>query len=104
MGTVEPYTCNRARVQILLDTPLNALKNLLLELPLDLLALVIGTRLAVESQKSPQIEFGGLEELDLANVDLIHGQIGCNDTKGKRSHERFAGDRCPGWISRFRGR
>lgn len=53
-----------------IKTPLNSLKDRLLELPLNLLALVIGSRLAVEGKQSTQVELGGLEELDLADVDL----------------------------------
>jgi hypothetical protein len=49
---------------------LNLLKNNLLELPLDLLALVIRTRLAVESHQSSEVELGLLQQLDLADVDL----------------------------------
>lgn len=50
--------------------PLNSLEDLLLELPLNLLALVIGSRLAVQGKQSTQVELGGLEKLDLADVDL----------------------------------
>jgi hypothetical protein len=49
---------------------LNALKDLLLEFPLNLVALVIGGRLAVKVQESAEVELGGLQELDLADVDL----------------------------------
>lgn len=49
---------------------LNSLEDLLLELPLNLLALVIGSRLAVQGKQSTQVELGGLEKLDLADVDL----------------------------------
>lgn len=49
---------------------LNGLQNGLLELPLDLLALVISGRLAVEGQEGAQVELGLLEQLNLANVDL----------------------------------
>lgn len=50
--------------------PLNVLKDLLLELPLNLLALVVGGGLAVQSKESTEVELGGLEELDLTDVDL----------------------------------
>lgn len=50
--------------------PLNRLEDLLLELPLNLLALVISRRLAVKSQESTQVELGRLQKLHLANVDL----------------------------------
>lgn len=52
---------------------LNGLQNLLLELPLNLLALVIGGRLAVERKESTKVELGLLEQLNLANVDLNEG-------------------------------
>lgn len=47
---------------------------MLLELPLHLLALVISGRLAVQGKQSAQVELGGLEELDLADVDLEMAQ------------------------------
>jgi len=47
------------------------LENRLLELALHLLALVIGARLAVESHERTEVELGGLEELDLADVNLF---------------------------------
>lgn len=46
-------------------------QHLLLELPLDLLSLLIGVRLAVEVQKCAEIELGCLQELDFADVDLF---------------------------------
>lgn len=49
---------------------LNLLKNTLLELPLNLLALVVRTRLAVESHQGSEVELGLLQQLDLADVDL----------------------------------
>jgi hypothetical protein len=49
---------------------LNILKNSLLELALDLLARVVGARLAVQTEESTKVELGCLEELDLADVDL----------------------------------
>ena len=49
---------------------LNLLEDTLLELPLDLLALVIGSRLAVESHQSTKIELGCLQQLDLSDVNL----------------------------------
>jgi hypothetical protein len=50
--------------------PLNRLKNGVLELALNLLALVISGGLAVEGEESTEVELGRLQELDLANVDL----------------------------------
>jgi len=55
------------------ENPLNSLKDLLLELPLHLLALVISCGLAVESQEGTQVELGRLEQLHLANVDILQG-------------------------------
>lgn len=49
---------------------LNLLKNNILELPLDLLTLVIRTRFAVESHQGSEVELGLLQQLDLADVDL----------------------------------
>lgn len=49
---------------------LNSLKNLLLELPLNLLALVISRRLPVQVQQRTEVEFRGLEKFDLTDVDL----------------------------------
>lgn len=50
---------------------LDLLQNTLLELPLDLLSLIVRTRLAVQSHQSTKIELGCLEKLDLADVDLF---------------------------------
>lgn len=49
---------------------LNILQNLLLELPLNLLALVVGRRFAMKVKQRTKVELGGLEELNLADVDL----------------------------------
>lgn len=49
---------------------LDLLKNALLELPLDLLTLLVRRRLAVQVHQGTQVELGRLEELDLADVDL----------------------------------
>ena len=49
---------------------LNILKNRLLELALDLLARVVGARLAVQTKESTKVELGRLQELDLADVNL----------------------------------
>ena len=46
---------------------LNLLENTLL------LALVIRTRLAVQSHQGTKVELGGLEQLDLSDVDLLSG-------------------------------
>jgi len=51
--------------------PLYRLKDLLLELALNLLASIIGARLSVEGHKGAKVELGLLEELDLADVDLF---------------------------------
>ena len=48
----------------------NTLQHGLLELPLHLLALLIGIRLAMQVEKSTKIELGCFEELDLSDVDL----------------------------------
>ena len=52
------------------EKPLNSLKDGLLELPLHLLALVVGSRLTVESEQSTEVKLGRLEQLNLANVNL----------------------------------
>jgi hypothetical protein len=49
---------------------LDLLQHTLLELPLNLLALVIRTRLAVQRHQSTQVELGSLQQLNLANVNL----------------------------------
>lgn len=49
---------------------LNLLQDTLLELPLNLLALVISARLAVQSHQGTKVELGGLEQLNLSDVDL----------------------------------
>lgn len=51
---------------------LNLLQDTLLELALDLLALVICPRLAVKSHQSTQIELGSLQKFNLADVYLCH--------------------------------
>ncbi len=51
--------------------PLHLVQNLLLELPLDLLALLICVRFAVEVKESAEVELGGLQELNFADVDLL---------------------------------
>ena len=56
---------------ILLFVPtLHLLQNTLLELPLNLLALLVGGGLAVESHQGAEVELGLLEQLDLADVNL----------------------------------
>lgn len=77
---------------------LNSLKDLLLELSLNLLALVIRRRLSVQVQQSTQVELGGLEELHLANVDLKvkkKPSAWVNHTLWE-GNIRSAGGRCPG--------
>jgi hypothetical protein len=49
---------------------LNLLENNLLELPLNLLALVVRCRLAVEGHEGAEVELGRLQQLDLADVYL----------------------------------
>ena len=49
---------------------LNLLQDTLLELPLNLLALVVGARLAVQSHQGTKVELGSLEQLNLSDVDL----------------------------------
>lgn len=50
---------------------LNLLQDTLLELPLNLLALVISARLAVQSHQGTKVELGGLEQLNLSDVDVL---------------------------------
>lgn len=51
---------------------LHALKRSgLLEFPLDLVAGIVGVGLAVEGKEGTEVELRLLEELDLANVDLL---------------------------------
>jgi len=50
---------------------LHALEDSLLELALNLLAGLVGVGLAVEVEESTKVELGGLEELDLADVDVL---------------------------------
>lgn len=52
-------------------SPLHALEDLLLEVALNLLAGLVGGGLAVEGKEVAEVELGCLEELDLADVDLI---------------------------------
>lgn len=49
---------------------LDTLQNLLLELPLNLVALIISRRLPVEIQESAKVKLGRLEKLNLADVNL----------------------------------
>lgn len=49
---------------------LNSLKHPLLELPLNLLSILVCCRLAVQSHEGTEVELGGLQELDLADVNL----------------------------------
>jgi hypothetical protein len=51
---------------------LNVLQHTLLELPLDLLALVVGARLAVQGHQSTEVELRCLQQLDLADVYLMN--------------------------------
>lgn len=74
-GVVE----HAARLLILFRSRLlphsNLLQDTLLELPLDLLALIVRTRLAVQGHQSSQVKLGSLEELDFANVNLKHTKL-----------------------------
>lgn len=54
---------------------LDALQHRLLELPLDLLALVVGVGLAMEGEEGTEIELRLLEDLDLADVDLERDHV-----------------------------
>lgn len=60
---------------------LDGLQNLLLELTLDLLALVVGRRFTVKVEESAEVEFGCLEKLDLADVDLKNQRVRIRRTK-----------------------
>ena len=51
-------------------THLYFIQHLLLELPLNLLTLLVCVRLAVEVKKSAKVELGCLQELDFADMDL----------------------------------
>lgn len=51
--------------------PSYLLQDTLLELPLDPLALLVRGRLAVERHEGAEVELGRLEELHLADVDLL---------------------------------
>lgn len=99
--------------------PLNAVKHTLnaskgrtiLELPLNLLARVVRRRLAVECHQSTEVELGGLQQLNLADVDLRKKEMLVwlfVASIGKKQlgaiNLRAAGGRCPGWPSRSRGR
>jgi hypothetical protein len=55
--------------------PLYRLEDSLAELTLHLLALLIGSSLAVQSHQRTQIELRLLQELDLADVDLSRVSI-----------------------------
>ncbi len=66
--------------QVLLDKavpmpiyqPLDLFENLFLELPLHLLALVVGRGFTVQSHEGPKIELRLLQQLDLSDVHLIN--------------------------------
>ena len=49
---------------------LDTLKNLLLELPLNFLALVVSRRFSMQVQQRTKIKLRRLEQLDLADMDL----------------------------------
>lgn len=50
---------------------LDTLKNLLLELPLNFLALVVSRRFSMQVQQRTKIKFRRLQQLDLADMDLF---------------------------------
>lgn len=56
--------------ELIVMSYLDLLEHTLLELPLNLLTILVCRRLAVQCQETTQVELGRLEELDLANVDL----------------------------------
>lgn len=58
------FNCNPA-------LPLHLFQDTLLELPLHLLARLVGSRLAVEGEQAAQVELGLLEQLNLTDVDLF---------------------------------
>lgn len=89
--------------------PLHLLKDTLLELTLHLLALLVRSRLAVESQERAQVELGLLQQLDLADVNLYIMSASSHpagerlETASRISpslrievHVRSAEGRCPG--------
>ena len=49
----------------------NLLQDTLLELPLNPLALLIGRGLSVERHEGTKVELGRLQQLHLADVDLM---------------------------------
>ena len=51
--------------------PSYLLQDALLELPLDPLALLVSSRLAVERHEGAEVELGRLQQLHLADVDLL---------------------------------
>lgn len=53
-----------------LRMPLHLLKDALLELPLNLLAVLVGGGLAVQRHQGTKVELGLLEQLNLADVHL----------------------------------
>lgn len=56
----------------------DSLQNLLLELPLNLLALIISGGLPVEVQECTEVELGRLKELNLADVHLDSSLVSIN--------------------------
>lgn len=50
--------------------PLYLLEDTLLELPLNLLAVLVGGRLAVQRHQGTKVELGLLEQLNLADMHL----------------------------------
>lgn len=94
----EPVTVTTAN-----EDDLDSLEYLLLELPLNLLALIIGRRLAVQGQKRTQVKLGRLEELDLANVNLWNTIRNETLSCEQRANEHSVGGRFLGLTFRFHG-
>jgi hypothetical protein len=67
----------RQRREVSYEAHLYLLQDNLLELALNLLAILTTARLAVQRQQSTQVELGLLQHLDLANVDLRKLLVGC---------------------------
>ena len=62
--------CLLLRLPHVKTSRLDILEHTLLKLALDLLTLVVGPRLAVQSHEGTEVELGCLQQLDLADVDL----------------------------------
>lgn len=62
------------------------LEDALLEFTLDLLAVLVGGRLAVQRHQGTQVELGRLEQLDLADVHLFDHVSEPGSTAGRPMH------------------